>query len=116
MQKERYVANGIAHFDVAGPNLSEMTEFYKGVFGWEILSKGPGYSLAKTPDGSVNGALIESDEPGLTMGVTVPNLQKALDAAIACGGTVLMPATDNGWVTKGQVKDPAGNIVSLIQA
>jgi hypothetical protein len=27
-----------------------------------------------------------------------------------------MPPTDNGWVTKAQVTDPAGNIVTLIQA
>jgi len=27
-----------------------------------------------------------------------------------------MPATDNGWVTKAQVSDPAGNLVTLIQA
>ena len=25
------------------------------------------------------------------------------------------PPTDNGWVVKGQVKDPAGNLLTLIQ-
>jgi hypothetical protein len=27
---------------------------------------------------------------------------------------VVMPATDNGWVVKAQVADPAGNLVTLI--
>jgi predicted enzyme related to lactoylglutathione lyase len=31
------------------------------------------------------------------------------------GGTVLMPPTDNGWVVKALVADPAGNALSLIQ-
>jgi hypothetical protein len=26
-----------------------------------------------------------------------------------------MPATDNGWVHKAQVRDPAGNLLTLIQ-
>jgi len=27
-----------------------------------------------------------------------------------------MPPTDNGWVAKAQLQDPAGNLVNLIQA
>lgn len=40
------------------------------------------------------------------------------DAAVAdverLGGQVLMPPTDNGWVRKALVTDPAGNRLSLI--
>ena len=31
------------------------------------------------------------------------------------GGEVVMPPTDNGWVVKAQVRDPAGNVLTLIQ-
>ena len=31
------------------------------------------------------------------------------------GGAVVMEPTDNGWVTKAQVTDPAGNVVTLIE-
>jgi hypothetical protein len=34
---------------------------------------------------------------------------------VAEGGDVVMPVTDNGWVRKAQVRDPAGNILTLIQ-
>jgi hypothetical protein len=27
-----------------------------------------------------------------------------------------MPPTDNGWVVKAQIRDPAGNLLTLIQA
>jgi predicted enzyme related to lactoylglutathione lyase len=109
------VANGIAHFDVAGPDEEGLRRFYAGVFGWEIDVRGPGYALVRTPDGSPDGAIGEAEAPSLTVGVAVPDLEGALRAAEQAGGTVTMPATDNGWVVKAQVADPAGNLVTLIQ-
>lgn len=50
------------------------------------------------------------------MGVVVGDLDAALASASAAGGEVTMPAMDNGWVVKGQVSDPAGNRVTLIQS
>jgi predicted enzyme related to lactoylglutathione lyase len=47
--------------------------------------------------------------------VVVPDLSSALAAAEGAGGSIVMPATDNGWVVKGQIVDPAGNQVTLIQ-
>ena len=58
----------------------------------------------------------EAERPGLTVGVVVPDLDAAVAAAEAAGGTVVMPPTDNGWVVKAQVEDPAGNRLSLIAA
>jgi uncharacterized protein len=45
----------------------------------------------------------------------VPDLDAAVDSAAKLGGTVVMPPTDNGWVVKAQVTDPAGNTLTLIQ-
>ena len=50
-----------------------------------------------------------------TIGVVVQDLDRALAQAEALGGSVAMPRTDNGYVVKGQVADPAGNLVTLIQ-
>jgi predicted enzyme related to lactoylglutathione lyase len=47
--------------------------------------------------------------------VAVADLDAAIERAVALGGTVTMPPTDNGWVVKAQVADPAGNPVTLIQ-
>lgn len=46
---------------------------------------------------------------------TVANLDSAISEAEELGGSVVMPPTDNGWVTKAQVADPAGNVLTLIQ-
>lgn len=111
----RYAPNTIGHFDVAGPRLDELRAFYSAVFGWSVDVRGPGYASIATPDGCANGAIVEAEESALTIGVIVPELARALDAAVAQGGTVAMPVTDNGWVVKAQIVDPAGNRVTLIQ-
>ncbi len=104
----------IGHFDVAGPEIEPLQRFYEGVLGWEGETMGPGYAQLHTP--GLDGALVESPEASLTIGVVVPDLDGALAAAEAQGGRVVMPKTDNGFVVKGQVADPAGNRITLIQA
>ena len=108
--------NGIAHFDVFGPDPERLHAFYAGVFGWEVDAKGPGYALVHTPEGSPDGAVVEADQAALTIGVVVPDIEAAVAAAVERGGAVVMPPTDNGWVVKAQVTDPAGNRLSLIAA
>jgi predicted enzyme related to lactoylglutathione lyase len=84
------------------------------VLGWHAETMGPGYAQLHTP--GFDGALVESPEPSLTIGVVVADLDGALAAAAASGGEVVMPKTDNGFVVRGQVADPAGNRITLIQA
>jgi predicted enzyme related to lactoylglutathione lyase len=110
------IPNSIAHFDVFGPEPEALHAFYGSVFGWEIDVKGPGYALIHTPEGAPDGAVVEAERGSLCVGVVVPDLDAAVAAAEAAGGTVVMPPTDNGWVVKAQVADPAGNRVSLIAA
>lgn len=103
----------IGHFDIAGGNLDALAGFYGTMFGWHIDRRGPGYAQVATPD--LRGALVEAPEASLALGVLVADLDALLAQAEALGGTVVMPATDNGWVRKGQVRDPAGNVLTLIQ-
>lgn len=113
MSDPRFPANTIAHFDVAGPDLEALGTFYEQVLGWQAEAKGPGYSLLRTPEGGPDGALVEAEPGSLTVGIVVDDLDAAVEIA-AQMGTVEMPPTDNGWVTKAQVRDPAGNLLTLI--
>jgi predicted enzyme related to lactoylglutathione lyase len=108
------MAGTIGHFDVAGPELEPLQRFYEGVLGWTVEPMGPGYAQLHTPQ--LDGALVEAPEASLTIGVVVPDLDGALAAATESGGAVVMPKTDNGFVVKGQIADPAGNRITLIQA
>jgi predicted enzyme related to lactoylglutathione lyase len=103
----------IGHFDVAGDNLEALSGFYRALFGWTVSPRGPGYAQIKTP--GLSGALVESPTASLTLGVIVNDLDGSLAKAVAQGGDVVMSATDNGWVRKAQVRDPAGNNLTLIQ-
>jgi predicted enzyme related to lactoylglutathione lyase len=113
---QHHIANGVSHFDICGPDGSALSGFYANVFGWTVEPKGPGYALVETPDESANGAIVEAEHAGITIGIVVPDLGLALTLAQAHGGDIVMPATDNGWVKKAVLADPAGNRLTIIQA
>jgi predicted enzyme related to lactoylglutathione lyase len=105
----------VVHFDIAGPDEAVLHAFYGRTLGWEIAPKGPGYALVD-PGAAPRGAIVEADAASVTIAFAVQDLDGVLAQALANGGTVVMPATDNGWVTKAQITDPAGNLVTLIQS
>jgi len=104
----------IVHFDVAGPDEAALHRFYAGVLDWRVEPQGPGYALVRTPEGGPDGAVVEGSDASLTLGVAVDDLEATVARVTELGGEVLMPPTDNGWVVKALVVDPAGNRLSLI--
>jgi predicted enzyme related to lactoylglutathione lyase len=113
---ESFTDNGLGHFDICGPDTTQLQSFYQGVFKWAIHPKGPGYALVQTPAGSANAALIESEKASITIGITVSHLEETINRTISGGGQIVMPITDNGWVKKAIISDPAGNQLTIIQA
>jgi uncharacterized protein len=111
-----HITNGVGHFDVSGPDAAKLQRFYAGVFDWAIETRGPGYSLIETPFGSPNGAIVEAKKASLTIGVIVQDVDQSVAAAVENGGQIAMPVTDNGWVKKAVLLDPAGNSLTIIQA
>lgn len=110
------MTNPIVHCEFAGPDDQNLQAFYGEVFGWEIKTMGPGYALVKTPDGSPDGAILEAQTAHVVLGIEVDDLEGAVDKAVSLGASVVMPPTDNGYVNKAQVSDPAGNVISLIES
>ena len=109
------MADPIVHFDISGPDLEPLARFYSELFGWNISEGGPGYSQVDSGSG-LRGGLVEAEASTVNIGIQVDDLAAAVQQAEQLGGKVVMPATDNGWVLKAQVQDPAGNLMSLIQA
>ncbi|MDQ2956952.1 MAG: VOC family protein [Actinomycetota bacterium] len=107
------IAN-LAHFEISAPNDQAVADFYAQLLGWSTDPKGPGYTLIR-PHAGPAGAIVESPESRVCLGVTVDDLDAAIEQVVGLGGQVLMPATDNGWVRKASIADPAGNVMSLIQ-
>jgi len=115
-QQKPHAINGFGHFDIAGPELEPLQRFYTALFGWDVTPRGPGYAMVATPPGGPDGALVETPAASLVFGVVVADLPAALELAEQQGGQVVLPATDNGWVKKARIADPAGNVLTLIQA
>ena len=113
--RKEHTPNGFGHFDIAGPELAPLAQFYARLFGWQVTPRGPGYAMVATPAGGPDGAIVETPEPSLVFGIVVAELAAALAAAVTEGGRVVLEATDNGWVRKAQIADPAGNVLTLIQ-
>jgi predicted enzyme related to lactoylglutathione lyase len=105
--------NSIVHFDIAGPDDGPLRRFYAELLGWRVDAQGPGYALVDTP--RLRGAIVEQESAGVVLGVAVTDLDATVKEAERLGAAVVMPPTDNGWVTKAQVRDPAGNLISFIQ-
>jgi predicted enzyme related to lactoylglutathione lyase len=101
--------------DISGPEFESLKVFYSKAFGWKVDEKGPGYALVGTPSSQMGGAIIDTEEAALTIGIAVDDLDTAIASAVQGGGSIVMPKTDNGWVIKGQVTDPVGNRLTLIQ-
>jgi predicted enzyme related to lactoylglutathione lyase len=104
----------IVHFDVSGPDEAALHRFYASVLEWTVEPQGPGYALVRTPGEGPDGALVEGEDASLTLGVAVDDLEGTVARVAEHGGEILMPPTDNGWVHKAIVVDPAGNRLSLI--
>ena len=113
---KNYLANSIGHFDICGSDAPRLHDFYGGVFGWTLDLKGPGYALAKTPEGSPDGAILEAEQASLTIGIVVTDIENTISEALRLGGNILMPLVDNGWVKKAVLTDPAGNKITIIQS
>jgi predicted enzyme related to lactoylglutathione lyase len=104
----------LAHFEISAPDDDALVTFYAELLDWPADSRGPGYTLIR-PEQGPGGAIVEAPETRVTLGVTVDDVDATIARVNELGGEVLMPATDNGWVTKALVVDPAGNALSLIQ-
>lgn len=110
-----YLANAPAHIDIAGPDLPELARFYETVLDWRVSPRGSGYALVETPGPGPDGAITEAESASIVVGIVVADLAETLARAARSGGREVMPPVDNGWVTKAQVADPAGNVITLIQ-
>ena len=99
----------IVFFDVAGPDAGKLKAFYAANFGWVIDNS----NGIKTP--GLAGTLRQ-DPPETLIYLGVSDIDEALKAIVASGGSVVMPRiVIPHVVTFAIFKDPAGNRVGLVE-
>ena len=99
----------IVFFDIAGPDLAKLREFYAGVMGWRIDASG---AIA---DAGVPGTLRQ-DPAAKVIYAGVPDVAASLRQVSEAGGTVILPRFEvKGVVVLGLFNDPAGNTMGFVE-
>lgn len=114
----------VVHFEVPADDPERSIKFYESVFGWTIEKwDGPiEYWLIMTgneDEPGIDGGLgrRESPETGVEVTIDVKDLDKALAAVEANGGSVSRPrmaVPGVGWMA--YIKDTEGNIFGLMES
>lgn len=110
----------ITHIDIPVKDLAKASEFYSGLFGWQI-SEPPGfegYPMWQAPNRISGGGLAPRSEDFSQPRsyVEVDSIDETLAAAVAAGGTVAMgkdPISETSWWAI--IQDPDGNLIGLYE-
>ena len=114
----------VIHFEIAVDDPQASVEFYQNVFAWQITKwEGPmDYWLVKTgEDGEdgIDGALSHRESLGqpITMVIDVDDAAAFLAKVKANGGSIVSDVEEiPGEGIVGYFKDPAGNILGVMQS
>jgi len=123
--------HGVVHFELVADDPEKLSEFYKGLFGWQIdkmpmeggepyymMTTGPSGEQGPTEPGYIGGGLFKKMAPEqVPMNyVNVEDTDAYIEKAKGLGAQVLMgkmPVPGMGWTA--QLKDPQGNAFGLWQ-
>jgi predicted enzyme related to lactoylglutathione lyase len=115
------LGNPVTHFELMGPNGDAQRDFYSNVFDWQVneVEGFGGYYLVQTGDGQLGGAVGQGSEemPNyVTIYVSVDEIDAKLEEIENAGGQTVLPRTEiPDMVTYALFKDPAGNLVGLVE-
>jgi uncharacterized protein len=118
----------LAHFAINADDVPRAKEFYQKVFGWKFSAWGPPnfYQIQTGDEGGgqpVLGALqgrrnLVPGQPtiGYECTISVPSIDKTIQAVVASGGTIALPKSIiSGVGALAFFKDPEGNVFGAIQ-
>jgi uncharacterized protein len=115
------VAHAVVHFEIAGPDVGQLGDFYARLFGWRLQPiPGAGYTLIDTAAGSgINGGIAPSQDAdaAVTFYIETDDMQAELDKINLLGGKTETPITDlAGMVTYARFSDQDGLLIGLVLA
>lgn len=110
----------VVHFEIGSADTAQAAAFYAGLFGWTVDANNPmNYGIVDThaadaAESGIGGGIAEG-APRVMVYVQVDDPQAALDSAVALGGSVVEPVSDNPMVTMAIFADPDGNHIGLVK-
>ena len=112
------MGNPIVHFEIRSEDPDASRAFYAELFGWSYPPGGfPGYTYVDSgvPAGTIPGGIspTQGGEPMVTVFAVVPDVEAALERAVALGGRIIQPAQHVPGVSYGVFADPQGLVVGV---
>lgn len=120
---EQIMENPVVHFEIAGSDVSKLTDFYRSVFDWKVQPLNDELYIADPEsDKGIEGHLFETtDEMNFTnlviIYVMVNDIEECLKKAQKLGGDILIqPQEIPGNASHYALfRDPSGNSIGLLQ-
>ena len=114
------VRNGrICYLEIPATDVRRSSEFYRGVFGWNIRWRGDGHLAFDDAVGEVSGSWVTgrpaSPQPGLLVYIMVDTVAATVKAVVANGGEIVQPISADAPEITARFRDPAGNVIGLYQ-
>ena len=109
----------ICYLEIPARDAHEAATFYERAFGWNIRFRDTDRPSFDDPTGEVSGAWVRDrtpdPEPGILAYIMVADAAAAVDAVVASGGTVVLPAGHYATEVLATFLDPAGNLLGIYQ-
>jgi uncharacterized protein len=105
----------LCYLQIPAADLASSSSFYEHVFGWEVDGSHPGFEAP-----GLLGQFVDDRPPaadaGLLAWISVDGIDEALAAVAAAGGSVVEAPTEDGPDRLlATVRDPAGNVLGLVE-
>jgi len=109
----------ICYLEIPARDVQEAATFYERAFGWNIRFRDTDRPSFDDTTGEVSGAWVRDrtpdPEPGILPYIMVADAAAAVNAVVAAGGTVVLPAGTYGTEVLATFLDPAGNLLGIYQ-
>ncbi len=110
----------VVHFEILGKDARKLSDFYSGVFDWEINADNPmNYGMVAAEEGGIGGGIgaTDSDKGHATFYIEVEDTDFYLKKIEEKGGRTIVPTTViPDMVTFALFQDPEGNTVGLVKS
>ncbi|MBN8818075.1 MAG: VOC family protein [Sphingomonas sp.] len=108
------VAASLAYVELPVADSEASAVFFSAAFGWELIRFGPSYAgtMGQGTDLGLQGDAAEAPAAPLP-GIRVTDLEAALTAVMAAGGTITQPIFTFPGGRRFQFREPGGNELAV---
>ncbi len=108
----------ICYVELPATDIGRSSEFYRGVFGWNIRKRGDGQTAFDDATGQVSGTWVlgrAPAAPGILFYIMVDSVAATLESIAANGCEIVQPIGADAPEITARFRDPGGNIIGVYQ-